>query len=224
MEPDPTSYIRCGHCRGFYESGRGRCRWCRYETPVVGRDGDVVVYPNRETARAVQIAEYERLPDEAHADYMKPPADRLGELCACLHCGPVGRPFEAVEMRWHRHERNWACPCTTCGGRGFEFDIFPITPRWECHGCRHRFTPTHFTSNYAHCPRCGGRDMNGWHEDEGPDGEPLPEGIYLEDLFDDDGEYIPLDAYQTLVADAARRAEEGDVGGDGDEWVEWGRG
>ena len=48
---------------------------------------------------------------------MKPPIDRPDVVCACLHCGPGGHPFEAIEMRWIANERMWACPCTTCGGR-----------------------------------------------------------------------------------------------------------
>jgi len=51
-----------------------------------------------------------------------PPKGRPGAfLCNCLHCGPEGHPFEAIEMRWMTTERMWACPCTTCGGRGFSF-------------------------------------------------------------------------------------------------------
>jgi predicted nucleic acid-binding Zn-ribbon protein len=164
-------FVRCSHCRGFYEADRGRCKWCGYDTVFADNEGKPIVYPDRQTVRAIQIGEYEQLPAQAHADYMRPPANNLTLICGCLHCGQGGHAFEAVEMRWLANERMWACPCTTCGGRGFQVDIHPIEPVWQCAECGHWYTPQKFTSKYANCPKCGSKYANGWFDDEDEDEE-----------------------------------------------------
>src|SRR2546423_8390420 len=112
----PSSYLRCRHCRGFYESSFASCKWCNYDTPLLNADGSARVFHDRETCRAIQIAEFEQLPAEAHADCMKPPPEHPDLQCWCLHCDEDGHTFEVIEMRWLANERMWACPCTTCGG------------------------------------------------------------------------------------------------------------
>jgi predicted nucleic acid-binding Zn-ribbon protein len=114
------------------------------------------------------MAEYEQLPPEAHADCMGPPKDDLTLLCACLHCGEEGHRFEAIEMRWMANERMWACPCTTCGGRGFGVDIHSAEDKWQCVECGHFYLPPdgdHRSSN-AKCPKCGCTEANEWFDDE----------------------------------------------------------
>ncbi len=131
-------------------------------------DGSPRVFPDRECCRAIQIAEYEQLPPEAMEDGMRPAPDELTEVCGCLHCGHGGATFEAVEMRWLANEQMWACPCTTCGGRGFNFDVHPIAPRWECFQCGKKWAPpngNHKPSN-CKCPVCGCTNASGWFDDE----------------------------------------------------------
>ena len=181
MAAGDDSYYRCRHCRGFYETSRPACKWCGYEAPMPDREGSPRIFPDRETCRAIQLAEYEQLPPEAHEDCMGPPKDDLTLLCNCLHCGPEGHTFEAVEMRWMPNERMWACPCTTCGGRGFSIDIHSAENKWQCARCGHFYTPEnndHHADN-AKCPRCGCTDANGWFDDD-----------YDESDFDDKGNFI----------------------------------
>jgi hypothetical protein len=170
-QPDPTApqtYLRCLHCRGFYEAERAKCKWCDYATPLLDAAGQPRVFPDRSTCRTIQIAEYDQLPPEAHADPMGPPKDELALLCNCLHCGPEGHVFEAVEMRWMVTERMWACPCTTCGGRGFGIDIHSAENRWQCADCGHFYIPENrdYHPENAKCPKCGCKEANGWFEDD----------------------------------------------------------
>jgi hypothetical protein len=166
-----ASYLRCRHCKGFYETSFSRCKWCNYDDPVRARDGEPRVYPDRETCRAIQIAEYEQLPPEAHADCMGPPKNDPALLCNCLHCGPGGHVFEAIEMRWMTTERMWACPCTTCGGRGFSFDIHSAENKWQCENCGHFYVPANndYRADNAKCPRCGCTQASGWFDDDDDD-------------------------------------------------------
>jgi len=158
-------YYRCRACRGFYETTFAACKWCRATVVVTdAADGLPRVFPNRDTVRAIQIAEYEQLPPEAHADFMKPPADRPDLLCGCLHCGQEGHAFEAIEMRWLPAEQLWACPCPTCGGRGFTFDVHPLGLIWQCAQCDHWYEPESPHPTSARCPKCGCRQANGWFE------------------------------------------------------------
>ncbi|MGN6369280.1 MAG: hypothetical protein ACTHN5_13550 [Phycisphaerae bacterium] len=163
-----ASYLRCRHCRGFYELALSHCRYCGKDVPVCSADGSPKVYPDRETCRALQIAEYEQLPPEAHKDCMRPDPQLLDRLCYCLHCGPEGGLFEAVEMRWMPNEDMWACPCTTCGGRGFTFDIHPVERLWQCADCQHWYTPADddYRRSNAKCPKCGCTEASGWFDDE----------------------------------------------------------
>src|ERR1035437_7071715 len=87
--PDTTFY-RCSHCRGFYETELAACKFCQYKTVLNNPDGSPKIFPDRDTCRALQIAEYEQLPPEAMADPFKPPKDELAEICGCLHCGQEG--------------------------------------------------------------------------------------------------------------------------------------
>jgi hypothetical protein len=164
---DDASYLRCKHCKGFYETSFPRCKWCNYDAPFPGRDGSPRVFSDRETCRAIQMAEFEQLPPEAHADPMGPPKNDLTLLCACLHCGEEGHRFEAVEMRWMANERMWACPCTTCGGRGFGVDIHSAEDKWQCVECGHFYLPPNgdHRSENAKCPKCGCTEANGWFDD-----------------------------------------------------------
>ena len=175
------SYYRCRHCRGFFETSRSGCKWCSYETPVLDREGSPKVFPDRETCRAIQLAEFEQLPPEAHEDCMGPPRNDLTLLCNCLHCGPEGHTFEAIEMRWMPNERMWACPCTTCGGRGFSFDIHSAENKWQCSRCGHFYLPENkdYHSDNAKCPKCGCTEADGWFDDD-----------YDEEDFDDQGNLI----------------------------------
>jgi hypothetical protein len=168
-----ASYLRCGHCRGFYELALSHCRYCGKDVPLKGADGTAKVFVDRETCRAIQIAEYEQLPEEAHKDCMRPDPELLGRLCGCLHCGPEGGLFEAVEMRWMANERMWACPCTTCGGRGFTFDIHLAEPLWQCAECRHWYDAPadDRRRSAAKCPKCGSTEASGWFDDEEEDDE-----------------------------------------------------
>lgn len=170
------TYYRCRHCRGFYETTFTACKWCSYQTPFVDTEGKPRVFPDRQACRALQIAEYEQLPAEAYKDCMGPPPDDLTLLCNCLHCGPEGYPFEAVEMRWIANEKMWACPCTTCGGRGFSFDIHSAENKWQCVECGHFYVPKDgdYRASNAECPKCGCTHANGWFDDE-----------YDEEDFDD---------------------------------------
>lgn len=162
-----ASYLRCKHCRGFYETSFARCKWCDYDAPFPDLAGKPRVFPDRETCRAIQTAEYEQLPPEALDDCMGPPNDELTLLCNCLHCGPDGHAFEAVEMRWMANERMWACPCTTCGGRGFAIDIHSAENKWQCAQCGHFYVPENgdYRHENAKCPRCGSTDASGWFDD-----------------------------------------------------------
>ena len=165
---DSQPYLRCTHCKGFYETCFPRCKWCEYDAPVLTDAGRPRVFPDRDACRALQIAEYDRLPPEALADCMGPPKDALTLLCACLHCGPEGHTFEAIEMRWMATEQMWACPCTTCGGRGFGIDIHSAENKWQCAECGHFYVPANrdYRASNAKCPKCGSTYANGWFDDE----------------------------------------------------------
>jgi hypothetical protein len=191
------SFYRCGHCRGFYETALAACKWCDYDAPVHDASGQPRVFANRETIRAVRLAEYEQLPAEAHDDPMRPPPENPALLCGCLHCGPDGHEFEAIEMRWIANERMWACPCTTCGGRGFMVDVHPVGRVWQCASCSHWYTPEKMTSKYAKCPRCGSTDANGWFDDEDDDGEPIAEG---DETWDEEADETLADGPDEAVA------------------------
>jgi hypothetical protein len=122
---------------------------------------------------------------------MGPPEDEPDLKCGCLHCGQDGHVFEAIEMRWIVNERMWACPCTTCGGRGYEIDIHEIDPRWECVNCGHKYKPAdgRFITANCKCPKCGCTDANGWHDDEYDEEDFDENGNFIGDEFeDDDGE------------------------------------
>src|SRR5437868_2957236 len=58
--PMGESFYRCKHCLGFYETTFEKCKWCGYQTPMPDqeRGGEPKVYPDRESARTVQLAEY----------------------------------------------------------------------------------------------------------------------------------------------------------------------
>ena len=161
-------FYRCAHCRGFWEVELDKCKYCGYQTVVTGRDGKARIFEDRETCRAIQIAQWERLPADVRQDPMGPPSDELDEVCGCLHCGPDGPLFEAVEMRWMENEGMWACPCTTCGGRGYHFDIHPISNKWECAKCRHKWAPPDGNAKPSNCkcPKCGCTEASGWFQDE----------------------------------------------------------
>ncbi|HUO08777.1 MAG TPA: hypothetical protein VM008_10785 [Phycisphaerae bacterium] len=180
-----ASYLRCRHCRGFYELALSHCRYCAKDVPVMDAQGSPRVYPDRATCRAIQIAEFEQLPPEAHEDCMRPDPQLLDRLCYCLHCGPEGGLFEAVEMRWMPNEDKWACPCTTCGGRGFQFDIFPVERLWQCANCHHWYSPVDddYRASNAKCPKCGCTEASGYFDDEEDDEE-----YEEEEFFDMEGE------------------------------------
>src|SRR3569832_1472125 len=108
-------FLRCSHCRGFYDAQQESCRYCGRNVPMKDANGRPRLLPDRATCRAIQIAEFEQLPAKAHEDPFQPAPEVLDRLCRCLHCGPAGPEFEAVEMRWMANEKMWACPCTTCG-------------------------------------------------------------------------------------------------------------
>ncbi len=162
------TYYRCRHCRGFYETSRDQCKWCKYEAPFLDTAGKPRVFPDRQSCRALQLAEYEQLPHAAHDDCMGPPPNDLTLLCNCLHCGPDGHTFEAIEMRWMANERMWACPCTTCGGRGFNFDIHSAENKWQCDECGHFYIPANndYHAQNAKCPKCGCESASGWIDDD----------------------------------------------------------
>jgi hypothetical protein len=183
----PTPYHRCLHCKGFYETSFPQCKWCKYQIPLLNADGSPKVFPDRESCRTIQIAEWEQLPDHLKTDPMGPPANDLTLVCNCLHCGPDGHLFEAVEMRWMENEQMWACPCTTCGGRGFQFDIHSAEQKWQCCECGHFYTPPNndFRPENACCPKCGCKNANGWFDD-GYDESALGEEFEDPDEFDDE--------------------------------------
>jgi hypothetical protein len=186
----PQGFFRCSHCRGFYEIEKfDECKWCHYETVIRDTTGQPIVFPDRETVRAIQITEFKQLPPKAFDDCFQPPIERPDMICQCLHCGPDGHLFEAIEMRWMATENMWACPCTTCGGRGFNFDIHPVEPLWQCSDCRHWYKPEKFTPDHALCPKCGSTMADGWFEFEDDDEE-----------FDSDSE--PFD-YESSESDDA---------------------
>jgi hypothetical protein len=185
-----ASYLRCKHCKGFYETAFAQCKWCRYDAPFLDLTGQPRLFPDRESCRALQIAEYEQLPKEAHEDSMGPPPDDLTLLCNCLHCGIDGHTFEAIEMRWIANERMWACPCTTCGGRGFSIDIHSAENKWQCVDCGHFYVPkdNDYHHDNAKCPKCGCEQANGWFDDD-----------YDEEDFEDElGELPPIDPKAAL--------------------------
>jgi predicted nucleic acid-binding Zn-ribbon protein len=167
MSGSDDTYLRCTHCKGFYETSFPRCKWCEYDAPLLTNIGRPRVFPTRDACRALQIAEYDRLPPEAFADPMGPPKDELTLLCNCLHCGPDGHTFEAIEMRWMLTERMWACPCTTCGGRGFGIDIHSAENKWRCADCGHFYVPANrdYRAENAKCPKCGSTEASGWFDD-----------------------------------------------------------
>lgn len=180
------SYHRCRHCRGFYESQRPHCKWCQYNSLFLDTTGKPRLFPDRETCRALQIAEYEQLPKEALDDCMGPPPNDLTLVCNCLHCGPDGHLFEAIEMRWMPNEGMWACPCTTCGGRGFSFDIHSAENKWQCDGCGHFYVPENndYHHHNARCPQCGCEQASGWFDDDYEDEEDFDDDEF--DLKDSD--------------------------------------
>jgi hypothetical protein len=188
MSGSDDTYLRCTHCKGFYESSFARCKWCDYDAPLQTDAGEPRVFASRAACRALQIAEYDRLPPDALADPMGPPKDELTLLCNCLHCGPDGHTFEAIEMRWMLTERMWACPCTTCGGRGFGIDIHSAENKWQCADCGHFYTPANrdYRHENAKCPKCGSTEASGWFDD--PDDED-----------DDDDEFNDADTGPTLA-------------------------
>lgn len=161
-------YFRCSHCRGFYEQTLPNCRYCGKDVPIKGPHATPQVFPDRPTCRAIQIAEYEQLPPAAHQDHCQPDPELLDNLCYCLHCGQDAPYFEAVEMRWMVNEAMWACPCTTCGGRGFGFDIHLVERLWQCAQCQHWYVPANgdFRGSNAKCPKCGSIHASGWFDDE----------------------------------------------------------
>src|SRR5215216_3295349 len=166
--PDPsTTYHRCRHCKGFYETSFAECKWCKYDTPFPAPDGSPKIFPDRETCRAIQLAEWEQLPQAVKTDPMGPPPNEPTLLCNCLHCGPRGHVFEAVEMRWIANEQMWACPCTTCGGRGFGIDIHSAENRWHCPQCGTFYLPPNgdYRASNAKCPKCGCTEADGWFDD-----------------------------------------------------------
>lgn len=164
----PGSYLRCSHCRGFYELARAHCRYCGKDVPVKDSAGVPKRFPDRATCRAIQVAEFEQLPEEAHEDPFQPDPELLDKMCYCLHCGEEGGTFEAVEMRWMATEGMWACPCTTCGGRGFTFDIHLAERLWQCVECLHWYPPANgdARASNAKCPKCGCTNASGWFDDE----------------------------------------------------------
>lgn len=196
-----ASYRRCAHCRGFYELALSHCRYCGKDRPIKGPNGSPQVWPDRDTCRAVQIAEYEQLPEEAHKDCFRPDPEVLDKLCGCLHCGPEGGLFEAVEMRWMANEDMWACPCTTCGGRGFSFDIHLAEPLWQCAECKHWYSPQNgdFRSSNAKCPKCGSTFANGWFDDE--DGEEEIDYSKEDDEFNSTAAELSEEEPQSITAD-----------------------
>jgi hypothetical protein len=161
-------FYRCTHCKGFYEADLSACKYCAYEAPQPGPDGKPRLFKDRATVRAIRVAEFEQLPEEAHRDTMGPPPDEFATVCGCLHCGPGGPPFEAIEMRWHPVEGLWCCPCTTCGGRGFQMDIHPFLSKWECATCRHKWYPPDGNYKWSNCkcPKCGCTEASGFFQDE----------------------------------------------------------
>ncbi len=187
-----AQYHRCGHCKGFYETEFAACKWCQYTNRSIKRRGGQSqgAFPDRATCRAIQIAEFEQLPPEAHDDPFQPPPENLMLTCACIHCGQNGHLFEAVEMRWMVNEGMWACPCTTCGGRGFQFDIHTIERLWQCADCQHWYAPKddNFKGSNAKCPKCGSPHANGWFDDE----DDVEEGMLEAELQDAmaDGEKV----------------------------------
>jgi hypothetical protein len=213
-----SSYLRCGHCRGFYELARSHCRYCGKDVPMKGADGQEKVFLDRETCRAIQIAEFEQLPKEAHDDCFRPDPELLDKLCYCLHCGEAGGTFEAIEMRWMENEQMWACPCTTCGGRGFTFDIHLAEEMWQCAECKHWYEAANGDkrASNAKCPKCGSTMANGWFDDEYEEDEErgaetvdlepgaLPLGIELPPM---DG-MKPTDAVEFVEFEAGDDAEE----------------
>jgi hypothetical protein len=201
----PELFHRCCHCNSFYDAERAACQWCDYEAPLLDKSDKPIVY-DRRAVREAKMAEYRKLPAEAFEDCMGPPTENPFIRCGCLHCGPEGHEFEAIEMRWIESEGMWACPCTTCGGRGFQFDIHPVEPGWQCAECKHWYTPEKFTSKYAKCPKCGSTHANGWFDDEDENGEPLGEDA-LDDEFDED----PEDDGETDGAPPDEKPWEGDV-------------
>jgi predicted nucleic acid-binding Zn-ribbon protein len=72
------------------------------------------------------------------------------------------------------NERMWACPCTTCGGRGFAIDIHSAENKWQCDNCGHFYVPANndYRSENANCPKCGSNQASGWFDsDEDDDDE-----------------------------------------------------
>jgi len=210
-----AAYLRCKHCKGFYETSFARCKWCDYDDPVRERDGSAKIYPDRETCRAIQFAEFEQLPPEVRSEPMGPPRGEPTLLCNCLHCGPDGHTFEAIEMRWMANEQMWACPCTTCGGRGFGIDIHSAENRWQCAECGHFYTPAN--NNYRHdnacCPKCGSTLANGWF-DSGDE-------TYDEDDEDDDFETdAPVGAGEPVADEELPWDDDDDDDDDDDEGFE----
>ncbi len=58
------------------------------------------------------------LPPKALEDHMRPPDKAV--RAECIHCD---HKFSSDEMVWY--EGMWCCPHITCGGTGFNFDIWP---------------------------------------------------------------------------------------------------
>jgi hypothetical protein len=156
-----------------------------------GADGKAKNFADRETCRAIQIAEFEQLPKEAHDDCFRPDPELLDKMCYCMHCGEAGGTFEAVEMRWMENEQMWACPCTTCGGRGFTFDIHLAQEMWQCAECKHWYEAANGDkrASNAKCPKCGSTMANGWFDDEYEEDESGEDDASTVDL---DPEGLPL--------------------------------
>jgi DNA-directed RNA polymerase subunit RPC12/RpoP len=68
-------------------------------------------------------------------------------------------------------EQMWACPCTTCGGRGFGIDVHSAENKWQCAECGHFYVPANrdYRARNAKCPKCGSTCANGWFDDDDED-------------------------------------------------------
>ena len=62
---------------------------------------------------------FEDLPGEAVEDCFGPPEKQV--LVRCLHCF---NDYSSDRIVWYRGF--WRCPHISCGGAGYDFDIFPV--------------------------------------------------------------------------------------------------